>query len=289
MKTCGVQAFWTSLDARQQAELLALRQHSRHQPPADWIRWYCDEACLGWISPQRAAWLAQQLTPVVVSAQALHWQTQTWSPAQRSECLQSLLLQARAEGLLQGWRDERFSFWDTDCALPDPQRPALLQVERSGFRFLGLLSHAVHVNGFLSDGRLWCGRRSLQKATDPGMLDNVTAGGLPGGELVTDCLRRELAEEAGLFSLEDHDCRPAGLVRTTRQEGDSWHDEFIHVFNLTLAADFQPRNQDGEVAEFLCLHPAEVLVKIRGGAFTQDAVQSLVQGLCNGARDLAKY
>jgi hypothetical protein len=33
-------------------------------------------------------------------------------------------------------------------------------------------------NGFTSEGHMWCGRRALSKATDLGMLDNVTAGGL---------------------------------------------------------------------------------------------------------------
>lgn len=288
MKPCGAQAFWQMADAAQQAELLSLRDQARHQPPPAWIRWRCGEAQLGCIPVQRAGWLEQQLSLTRGSAQELVWHAESWPMAQRSESLQSVLLRARAEGLLQGWRDERFSFWDADCAHPDPQRPALLQVERSGFRFLGMLSHAVHVNGFLADGRLWCGRRSLLKATDPGMLDNVTAGGLPAGEMVADCLQRELAEEAGLFSLEGLECRPAGQVRTSRQEGDSWHDEFVHVFNLTLADDFQPRNQDGEVAEFLCLGPAQVLAEIRAGAFTQDAVQALVQGLLQRAPDLAK-
>lgn len=287
MKPGGAQAFWRALDAGQQAELMAWRTQACQQAPSEWLRWRCGETSLGCISPQRAAWLARQLRPVQLSAQGLCWQAGTWMPAQRSESLQSVLLQARAEGLLPGWRDERFSFWSADCEQPDPQRPALLQVERSGFRFLGLLSHAVHVNGFLPDGRLWCGRRSQHKATDPGRLDNITAGGLPSGEQVWDCLQRELVEEAGLFRLQDHDCHSAGPVRTSRQEGGCWHDEFLHVFNLTLASGFEPRNQDGEVAEFLCLHPAEVLAKIRVGAFTQDAVQSLLQGLAASAQGLA--
>jgi 8-oxo-dGTP pyrophosphatase MutT (NUDIX family) len=119
------------------------------------------------------------------------------------------------------------------------------------------------------------------------MLDNLTAGGLPAGESIEDCLQRELAEEAGLFKLAEHGCRAAGFVRTSRQESEGWHDEFVHVFNLTLASGFQPCNQDGEVAEFRCLGPAEAVAHIQAGTFTQDAVQALVQGLAHAARDLA--
>jgi 8-oxo-dGTP pyrophosphatase MutT (NUDIX family) len=111
------------------------------------------------------------------------------------------------------------------------------------------------------------------------MLDNVTAGGLPSGETVHECLQRELAEEAGLFNVPAHDVQAAGQVRTSRLEREGWHDEILHVFNLTLQQGFVPHNQDGEVAEFMCLHATEVLQRIHAGAFTVDAVQTLVQGL----------
>jgi isopentenyldiphosphate isomerase len=140
----------------------------------------------------------------------------------------------------------------------------------------------VHVNGFLEDGRLWCARRSLSKATDPGMLDNVTAGGLPSGETVRTCLKRELAEEAGLFQVPEQALREAGRVRTSRLEPQGWHDEIVHVFNLILPSDFVPVNQDGEVSEFMCLHPQEVVARMLAGAFTVDAVQTLIQGLRGG-------
>jgi isopentenyldiphosphate isomerase len=228
---------------------------------------------------QRAQWLAHKLGLVSWASDALVWHADKWSETQRSENLQAVLQQAKEEGLLPGWRDERFSFWGADCTYPDPTQTSHFQVERSGFRFLGVLSHAVHVNGFLPDGRLWCGRRALHKATDPGMLDNITAGGLPSGEWIQDCLQRELAEEAGLFRLQDHVCQGAGYVRTSRQEPEGWHDEFVHVFNLTLVDGFQPLNQDGEVSEFTCLSPTDVLAQVQAGAFTQDAVQTLLQGL----------
>jgi ADP-ribose pyrophosphatase YjhB (NUDIX family) len=111
------------------------------------------------------------------------------------------------------------------------------------------------------------------------MLDNVTAGGLPSGERIQDCLLRELAEEAGLFSLDSHVVQNAGRVRTSRMEPQGWHDEIVHVFNLTLASHFVPANQDGEVAEFMCLSPQQVLASMLAGDFTVDAVQTLLQGL----------
>jgi 8-oxo-dGTP pyrophosphatase MutT (NUDIX family) len=223
--------------------------------------------------------LAQQLPDCSLLQSELVWHAEHAEEAQRSEQLQAVLLRAREQGLLTGWRNERFSFWHADCVTPEPQNPAFLSVERSGFRWLGMLSHAVHVNGFLPDGRLWSARRALSKATDPGMLDNVTAGGLPSGETAQTCLQRELAEEAGLFSLDGHLLQAAGSVRTSRLEPQGWHDEFVHVFNLTLESSFVPVNQDGEVAGFMCLQPPQVLAKMLAGEFTVDAVQTLLQGL----------
>ncbi len=279
MQHAGAKNFLTSLSATDQACLFALNAQARQPVPEAWLPWHCDALPLGLISPERAAWLAPQLGTCSLQPNALVWHAGPSGAVQRSEQLQTILLAARGQGLLSGWRNERFSFWHADCITPEPQRPAFLSVERSGFRWLGMLSHAVHVNGFLPDGRLWCARRSFSKATDPGMLDNVTAGGLPTGETVEGCLQRELAEEAGLFSLEGQALQAAGCVRTSRLEPQGWHDEIVHVFNLTLAPDFEPANQDGEVAAFMCLSPHQVLAQALSGAFTVDAVQTLIQGL----------
>jgi 8-oxo-dGTP pyrophosphatase MutT (NUDIX family) len=279
MHCSGPIAFLNALGNPEQRRLFELSSQAVAPAPDHYLHWYCADNLLGLLSPGRASWLTQQLTPCRLTSEGLVWDAAHATRAQRSEQLQNALLQARAQGLLPGWRNERFSFWHADCTTPDPDVPALLNVERSGFRFLGMLSHAVHVNGFLPDGRLWCARRALTKATDPGMLDNVTAGGLPSGETVQDCLQRELAEEAGLFNLQGHLLQPAGQVRTSRLEREGWHDEILHVFNLTLPDGFAPHNQDGEVAEFMCLRPGEVLARTEAGEFTVDAVQTLIQGL----------
>ena len=279
MQTPAAHRFFHALDAAQQSALMAFAAQAVQVPPAGLLPWRCGALPVGLLEAPRAAWLARHLRGCTLSPQVLVWDAQDWSAQQRSAALQTALLEARTQGLLSGWRDEPFSFWHAGCTTPDPQRQALFAVERAGYRFLGVPSHAVHVNGFLPDGRLWCGRRALSKATDPGLLDNLTAGGLPAGETVHSCLQRELAEEAGLFDLSQHRLQAAGTVRTARAEPQGWHDETVHVFNLGLAPGFTPLNQDGEVAAFHCLQPMEVLAHIQQGAFTVDATQTLLQGL----------
>lgn len=280
----GPREFLNALDAAQQQRLLSLRASALHTPPAHFMRWWCGEQPLGILSPEHARWLEHTLSPCTRTPRGLVWHAGDLNRMERSHALQSALERAKAEGLLTAWRNERFSFWHSQCESPDPELVALFDVERSGFRFLGMLSHAVHVNGFLPDGRLWVARRARTKATDPGMLDNVTAGGLTAGETVLGCVQRELFEEAGLPSLEGHLVEVARSIRTSRQEPEGWHDEILHVMNVTLATNFVPRNQDGEVSDFMCLSPQEVLQCIEAGDMTADATQSLVQGLFVHAR-----
>ncbi|MDR7308038.1 NUDIX domain-containing protein [Rhodoferax saidenbachensis] len=272
----GAAAFLAQLSA---AERDVLTQHPCEQmPPADWTAWHTPLRPLGWLRTARAQQLLNQLAGCRWEHDHLVWDSDSWSSPQRSAALQGLLEHDHAQGLLPGWRGETFAFWHAGCDGPLLDREPFVTIERAGFRYLGLMSHAVHINGFTSDGRLWCGRRAANKATDPGLLDNVTAGGLPAGETVLGCALRELQEEAGL-QMDATALADAGARRTTRPEKEGWHDEMLRVFNLTLAAHVVPRNQDGEVQDFLCLTPEAVVSRVQQGEFTADTIASLAQGL----------
>jgi 8-oxo-dGTP pyrophosphatase MutT (NUDIX family) len=280
----GAAAFIAALATEEHApllaELLTRQSDARQQVPAGWVLWFAGLQPMGHVPPARARWMLAHLSGSVLSASGLHWRgADALSFTKRSNIVQDMLLQARREGQLTGWRDERFSFWHADCERPGSREHAYLEVERAGFRFLGMLSHAVHVNGFSADGRLWTARRANDKATDPGMLDNLAAGGLPCGESLDECLWRELHEEAGITPGPGLTPTAAGWVRTSRQEPQGWHDEVLHVYNLNLPEPVLPANQDGEVSEFMCLCATEVLSRIAAGEYTADALHSLVQGL----------
>ncbi len=213
---------------------------------------------------------------------ALLWDAAHESPARRSAQMQAALQRLHDQGHVQGWRDEAFCFWPDADASPDAQHAAFLQMERAGFRFLGMMSHAVHINGFTPDARMWCGQRSATKATDPGMWDNVTAGGLAAGETLARCARRELWEEAGYRLQAPEALVLAGRVRISGATPTGWHDEMLHVYNLSLPADFAPCNQDGEVQSFACLSASEVMAQLAAGPFTADAALAIALGvLCS--------
>jgi 8-oxo-dGTP pyrophosphatase MutT (NUDIX family) len=188
---------------------------------------------------------------------------------QASAALAWLNTRLRDDGLIRGWRDETFP------VLADDGR-TLAHTERAAARFWGLTTRAAHANGLVLDHRgrpqaLWIARRALSKATDPGRLDNVVAGGVPLGQTPFETLLREGWEEAGLPQAVLcqaragsvlhllHDC-PHGLMR-----------ERLHVYDIVLPAGLQPVNQDGEVAEFRLMPVAEAFALAAGSEMTVDA------------------
>lgn len=265
--------------AADRSALAALRTRARESPPSDYLTLRCGAQHLGYLPSQHAKWLADTLEHCAFQQNALVWNAQHASPVRRSAELQAALLRLRDLGRVAGWRNEYFCYWSQADTGPEPHQPAWVRVERAGFRFLGMMSHAVHINGFTPDGRMWCGQRSAGKATDPGMWDNVTAGGLSAGETLSGCARRELWEEAGYRLEVLQQLIPAGRVRISRATPTGWHDEMLHVFNLVLPADFVPCNQDGEVQGFECLSAPEVMAKILAGQFAADAALAISQGV----------
>jgi 8-oxo-dGTP pyrophosphatase MutT (NUDIX family) len=241
--------------------------------PHDFLPWFCGPQKLGYLSAARARLLAQHLQHSHLHIDRLDWNASHWDMDTRSEALQRVLLTLRDAGHLHGWRNETFSFFSATSDRP------LLQAERAGFYFLGMRSDAVHVNGVTADGRMWIARRSASKAVDPGLLDNLCAGGLGADETPLQAVERELYEEAGLHLQAVHRLRYAGSVTVGRVRDGGWHEERLQVYNLLLASGEQPENQDGEVQDFQLMEAPRIARLIEGGQFTPDAAAAISQGL----------
>jgi len=255
----------------QRAFLIHLLAGARRPVPRDWLPLHLGELAIGVLAPQRVAPLLAVLPGCSVHGRRLVWSAQDLAPEQRSQQIQQAAERLRELGLIVGWRNEAYR-----CEVPvvNPLREQgaeLFRLERAAFRFFGLRSRAVHINGLSAEGGLWCGRRALSKATDPGRLDNLAAGGLPAGEAFEACAIRELGEEAGVAEALARGIVAGGAVRCTRVEAEGLHDEVVHIYKLTLPAGFQPLNRDGEVAEFLHLFADELMLRLQAGEFSDDA------------------
>ncbi len=186
--------------------------------------------------------------------------------AVRSAALEALARQLAEAGHVRGWRNELFA------VTPALEAPALAVVERAAARFLGLLTFASHMNGVVRGEQVfWISRRSPAKAVDPGMWDNLVAGGMPHGSDPLATLVRECEEESGIPAALARGVQAHGRIEVLREipEGVQW--EHVYIYDLELPADFIPRNQDGEVAEHRRIDPAALLAIMSAGTMTVDA------------------
>lgn len=171
-------------------------------------------------------------------------------------------------GELDGWRNEKFS-------VTDEQNNTLFALERAAFRPLGLLSHAVHINGFThrnGEWLFWIARRSPFKAVDPNKLDNLVGGGIAFGESIHQAMLREGWEEAGLSEVF---LKPLSLCSnrfSLRAVSRGLHREQLHIFDAVLPEDITPENQDGEVADFMLMNRCELADAMMGGRLMNDAL-----------------
>lgn len=172
-------------------------------------------------------------------------------------------------GLLTKWRDELY-----EIAL-EPGGTPHFALERAAVRFFGFTASAVHLNGLVRGKRgtqMWIATRSRDKAIDPGMYDNLMGGGVARGTSVAQTLVKEAWEEAGIeAALASQSCA-VGTFRVCREVPDGLHAEIIHIYDLAVPQDFEPRNQDGEVAAFRRLDMQALAAELEGEAsYTVDA------------------
>jgi len=192
------------------------------------------------------------------------------APDARDAALAQVNAALRADGLVRAWRDETYAI------VAAPGQPPLALIERASSRFWGTLTFGAHCNGWVAgpDGRpahLWVARRAWTKATDPGRLDNLIGGGVPHGQSPFETLVREGHEEAGLDAATVRRAVPGSVIALACDIAEGFMHEHLHAFDLELAPDAAPVNQDGEVAE-LTLRPVDdALALAAAGEMTVDA------------------
>ncbi|MGZ5101834.1 MAG: DUF4743 domain-containing protein [Usitatibacter sp.] len=240
------------------------------------IPFYVKEHAVGWLRPSFADLLRRwpHIFEVNDAFVTLHAKPDT--AAGRTAAMAEVAHELAKDGAIRGWRDEAVSVSHHYAA------PELFRIERAASRPFGIMSYGAHLNGFARKGALihaWVARRSLDKAVDPGKLDNLVGGRIAAGSTVDETLRKEAWEEAGIAPamLEGLNC--IGAVRVEYSVPDGLHREILFVHDLWLPSEFKPSNQDGEVAD-IRLEPLEdVVQEILDGDFTLDAGAVMVDGL----------
>ncbi len=224
----------------------------------------------GWIGPAALSVIAGR-PGVHIEAEAAHL---TAAPAARLNLdgvLRDVAVALRDAGCIRSWRDELLDVVAEGLTLA--------RIERGAVRPLGLLTQAVHLNGWTPDGRLWVARRALNKSTDPGLWDTLSGGLVAAGEDAGSALLRESHEEAGLAAVALAAHEPLRtVVRMHRRLPDGYQVETVRVSDCVLDAA-APVNLDGEVQEFRCVDLTELHDMMARGAFTLEAELCILDSL----------
>ena len=221
-------------------------------PPAvPLVRLEADGRTIGGLTPSRAQRLAQfdgiaQRGGVLVVE---------GDRAARDAAMDTIAHTLASEGALTAWRDERYAVRNAF------DEPPLFVVERAAARYLGIRTYAAHVNGLVrtDEGvKMWLARRSLRKAIDPGMLDNLVGGGIGAGASIGGTVVKESWEEAGIEAELAAQAVRASALAIVRAQPDGLQDEIVYAHDLWLPAGWRPANQDGEAIEHRLLPLGQV-------------------------------
>jgi len=224
---------------------------------------------VGWIRASDVPLLTRWPDVFDIDAQRVLLSPQFDSVNLRSAALGSVIGALAAEGRIPGWRDETYAIRNAFDASP------LAYIERAASRFFGTMTYAVHLNGVVEyvdrAPQLWIARRSETKATDPGMLDNVVAGGIGWGFSLAETIVKECWEEAGIPEEIAARAVAGRTAHVLQSLPEGTQAEQIFIYDLALPEDFAPRNQDGEVGEHRLARIEDVAQAIEEGAMTVDA------------------
>jgi isopentenyldiphosphate isomerase len=97
---------------------------------------------------------------------------------------------------------------------------------------------------------IWVPRRSRNKPTFPGELDNTVAGGQPVGLGLLENLVKECHEEAGIPPELARQAKAVGYISYWNQSGLQLKPDIMTCFDLELPENFRPHANDGEVQSF---------------------------------------
>lgn len=179
---------------------------------------------------------------------------------ERTAAVAEVLRSISDKGIMSPWRDEMYA------VTPAFGAEALFAMERAAVPLFGVRAYGVHMNGYVREnGRIlmWIGRRSPNKATYPGLLDNTVAGGLPHGMSAGKCLAKECAEEAGIPAGLSTQAIPVGAITYCAEMPEGLRPDVQFCYDLELPPAFVPAPHDDEIAEFMLMPIEEVAALVR--------------------------
>lgn len=228
--------------------------------PAAYRPWRIDGQVYGLTAHAFAVALADFPDVFDVDANEVRLSPSLRTPNARTEAVAGVLETLRDRGLVPGWRGEHYPVSRSFHAEP------VLTIERAAVSLMGSKGYGVHLNGYVhkDDGiHMWVGKRSMQKPTGPGKLDQMVGGGQPIGISVHDNLIKECAEEAGMSVDLAKTAVPVGSISYLTERPDGLRHDVLFNYDIELPRDFEPTPTDGEVDAFYLWHIDEIVERMR--------------------------
>ena len=209
-----------------------------------WTPWFQDDALLGYVQDSFrdrglgfGLWQESEQGLVIPSL----------SEGKLNQLFARFAKDTYEEGLLWSWVGEPFP---VKASVTDPTR---FVMERTLTAPLGCLTFGVHLNGYVRTHKgieLWVAKRSEQKPTFPGKLDNMVGGGQPAGLGLFENLLKECFEEAGISETQASQSVATGTISYRHTDGRGLKRDILYCYDLELPDSFVPVCQDGEVESF---------------------------------------
>jgi 8-oxo-dGTP pyrophosphatase MutT (NUDIX family) len=205
------------------------------------------EAQVGWIRHAFAGRLADFPKVFAIGKEDVALLPALDSYEARSEAMATVVEALVEKGDVPALRHELYG------AAPGFEREPLFALDRTAVSYFGIGARGLHLNGYVrSDGglKMWIGRRAEHRQNYPGMLDQMVAGGQPLGLTIAENLKKEAHEEASIPDDLIKQAMPVGAITYCCEGEGGLKPDVQYCFDLELPADFEPKNRDGEIAEF---------------------------------------
>lgn len=226
-------------------------------------------------------WFIDETTKIVRPCRAIS------SFSEQQDVIAQTLEEARDKKVFKvisgkGWRNELYPIY----GLHSTQ----IGVERGGSPLFGMVTFGVHCTAYVETNeglKIWAPRRSRNKPTYAGMLDNTVAGGMAFGDGAFATLVKESTEEADLpeelVSKYATSCGTVSyfLIQAMR-EGEAsglLQPTVKFVYDLVLPDSVHLKPKDDEVESFELLSIAQVREALANGEFRPSSVMVLMDFL----------
>ena len=229
--------------------------------PQVFTPWLINDITVGYLKPFMLEALQQWPRDFVHGGDRLEFMPGCDSIDERSAVLDSIVLSLVEQGIIRQHINEIYPVTGTGGRLD-----LYARLDRGAAGYFGIRTYGQHINGLMRDAdslRIWVARRDPSRVHFPDKLDNIVAGGLPQNLGMAENLVKECHEEADIDSHLALQAIPVGAISYRRENDFGLKPDTLYCYDLELPGDFQPRNTDGEVAEFMLLEADEVVQRVR--------------------------